>query len=179
MVNPQRVSRVFTHMFLLTPYVKNEIHGPNYMWPSAELTEHEGEEWEVECIVGHRKRGRSNKYHMLWKGYPITEATWEPESVFDHVQETLQPYKEYHRLNMKIWTLQCLFNEFSAISNPLLLFKPWCHHSRNLPILYHFNRFGRHGSQAQWFWPKFVHRPTSHRVWPTSKKNGKMVVIWC
>jgi hypothetical protein len=45
------------------------------------------------------KRGCGLQYHVLWKVYLITEATWEPESVFEHAQETLQPYKEYHGLN--------------------------------------------------------------------------------
>ena len=87
------------HVFLLTPYIKNDVHGPNYTRPPAELTEQEEEEWEVEWIIGHRKRGQGYQYHVLWKGYPITEATWEPETVFEHAQETLQPYKEYHGLN--------------------------------------------------------------------------------
>ncbi len=39
------------HAFLLTPYVENEIHGPNYTRPPAELEEHEEAEWEVECII--------------------------------------------------------------------------------------------------------------------------------
>ena len=74
---------------------------------------------EVECIVGHRKRGRGHQYHVLWKGYPITEAMWEPETVFEHVQEMLLPYKEYHGLYTKIWTPQCLSNKFylSCYSN--------------------------------------------------------------
>jgi hypothetical protein len=93
-----RIHNAF-HALLLTPYVENEVHGPNYTRPPAELTEQEEEEWEVERIIGHRKRGRSHQYHVLWKGYPITEAMWEPETVFEHAQETLQPYKEYHGFN--------------------------------------------------------------------------------
>jgi hypothetical protein len=93
-----RIHNAF-HAFLLTPYIENDIHGPNYTRPPAELAENEEEQWEVERIIGHRKCGRGYQYHMLWKGFPITEATWEPESVFDHAQETLQPYKEYHGLN--------------------------------------------------------------------------------
>jgi hypothetical protein len=87
------------HALLLTPYTENKVHGPNYTRLPAELTEQEEEEWEVERIIRHRKRGRSRQYHVLWKGYPITEAMWEPESVFEHAQEMLQPYKEYHGLN--------------------------------------------------------------------------------
>jgi hypothetical protein len=36
------------HALLLTPYTENEVHGPNYTRPPAELTEQEEEEWEVE-----------------------------------------------------------------------------------------------------------------------------------
>jgi len=93
-----RIHNAF-HALLLTPYTENEVHGPNYTRPPAELTEQEEEEWEVERIIGHRKRGRGYQYHVLWKGYPITEATWEPETVFEHAQEMLQPYKAYHSLN--------------------------------------------------------------------------------
>ncbi len=47
-----RIHNAF-HAFLLTPYVENEIHGPNYTRPPAELEEHEEAEWEVERIIGH------------------------------------------------------------------------------------------------------------------------------
>jgi hypothetical protein len=87
------------HAFLLTPYVENDVHGPNYMRPPADLAKHEEPELEVDRIVGHRKRGHAYQYHVLWKGYPITEATWEPEAVFEHAQETLLPYKAFHGLN--------------------------------------------------------------------------------
>jgi hypothetical protein len=81
------------HALLLTPYVENEVHGPNYTRPLAELIDGEEEEWEVERIIGHRKRGRGHQYHVLWKGYPISEATWEPESAFEHAIDMLQEYK--------------------------------------------------------------------------------------
>ena len=41
-------------------------------------------------------------------------------------------------------------------------FQKWL--SGNNKVLYHFNRFGRHGSQAYWFWPKSVGCPMSHTV---------------
>ena len=36
------------------------------------------------------------QYYVLWKGYPLKEATWEPEENLEHSQETLNEY----------WTLQ-------------------------------------------------------------------------
>jgi hypothetical protein len=50
------------HALLLTPYTENEVHRPNYTRPPAELTEQEEEEWEVEHIIGHRKRGHGHQY---------------------------------------------------------------------------------------------------------------------
>jgi len=86
-------------VFLLTPYIENDVHRLNYTRPPAELTEQEEEEWKVERIIRHQKRGWGYQYHGLWKGYPITEATWEPKSAFQHMQEMFQPYKKLHRLN--------------------------------------------------------------------------------
>jgi hypothetical protein len=93
-----RIHNAF-RVFLLTPYIENDVHGPSYTRPPAELMEQEEEEWEVERIIRHRKRGQGYQYHVLWKGYLITEAMWEPKTVFEHAQEMLQPYKEYHGLN--------------------------------------------------------------------------------
>jgi len=42
-----RIHNAF-HAFLLTPYVENNVHGPNYTRPPTELTEQEEGEWEVE-----------------------------------------------------------------------------------------------------------------------------------
>ena len=38
------------------------------------------EEYEVEAILRHKGQGARRLYQVLWKGYPITEASWEPES---------------------------------------------------------------------------------------------------
>ena len=35
---------------------------------------------------------------MLWEGYPITEASWEPESAFSADGDMLQEYKQRHQL---------------------------------------------------------------------------------
>jgi hypothetical protein len=86
------------HACLLTPYIENDIHGPNYTRPPAELIDGEDEEWEVERIIGHRKQGRDHQYHVMWKGYPISKATWEPESAFAHASDTLQEYKRLRKL---------------------------------------------------------------------------------
>ena len=54
------------------------------------------EEYEVEAILKHKGQGARCLYQVMWKGYPITEASWEPES---HLQNAPQILEEYlHRV---------------------------------------------------------------------------------
>jgi hypothetical protein len=41
------------HIFLM-PYIKNEVHGPNFLKPPNEIINGE-EEYKVEAIIGHQK----------------------------------------------------------------------------------------------------------------------------
>lgn len=84
------------HASLLTPYVENEVHGPNYTRPPPEQLENP--EWEVERILKHKKLKDGPQYLVLWKGYPITEATWEREVAFDNSPDILMDYKRRHKL---------------------------------------------------------------------------------
>ena len=53
----------------------------------------EGEpEYEVESIARHRGKGARRRYLVVWKGYPLSEATWEPESSLLHAPEILADY---------------------------------------------------------------------------------------
>ena len=38
------------------------------------------EEYEVEAILKHKGKGSQHLYLVMWTGYPITEASWEPKS---------------------------------------------------------------------------------------------------
>jgi hypothetical protein len=59
----------------------------------------EGEEvYEVEMIIKHRQRGCGYQYYVKWKGYPISEATWEPEDVFSDDGDLLTQYKQRYQL---------------------------------------------------------------------------------
>jgi hypothetical protein len=91
-----KIHNVF-HATLLRPYAENEIYGNNYPRPPPELLEGE-EVYEVESIIRHKGRGRSIQYYVKWKGYPITDATWEPESSFSDDGEILEQYKNRHQL---------------------------------------------------------------------------------
>lgn len=91
-----KIHNVF-HATLLRQYKENDIYGANFGRPLPEVIEGE-EVYDVEMILKHRRRGRGYQYHVKWKGYPISEATWEPEDVFSDDGNMLTQYKERHQL---------------------------------------------------------------------------------
>ena len=91
-----KVHNVF-HAILLKPYEENEIHGKNFSLPPPEIVDGE-ESYEVETILKHRKRGRGYQYLVKWTGYPITEASWEPENSFNNDGNLLHAYKTRNQL---------------------------------------------------------------------------------
>ena len=50
------------------------------------------EECEVEAILRHKGSGARHLYQVSWKGYPITEASWEPESHIHNAPQILEEY---------------------------------------------------------------------------------------
>ena len=53
----------------------------------------EGEEYyEVEGILRHKGEGASRRYLVLWKGYPLTKASWEHVSHLKHAPLILEEY---------------------------------------------------------------------------------------
>ena len=90
-----RIHNVF-HAALLRRYKENNIYGENFTEPPPELV---GEEvYEVKTILNHRKRGRGHQYYVKWKGYPISNASWEPEHSFSDDGTILEQYKRRHHL---------------------------------------------------------------------------------
>ena len=81
------------HATLLKPYKENEVYGPKFPKPSPEL-DNEEEVYEVDSIINHRKRGRGYRYYIKWKGYPISEASWELEQAFSKDGNMLALYKQ-------------------------------------------------------------------------------------
>ena len=49
-------------------------------------------EYEVEGILRHQGTGARHWYLVLWKGYPLTEVTWEPESQLTNAPDILEEY---------------------------------------------------------------------------------------
>ena len=94
--NSWRIHNVF-HATLLRSYKENTVYGQNFNKPPPELVEGE-EVYEIETILNHRKRGRGYQYYVKWRGYPISDASWEPEYLFSDDGETLQQYKRRHHL---------------------------------------------------------------------------------
>ena len=86
-----KIHNVF-HAALLRQYNETEVYGANYPRPPLELVEGE-EVYEVENILKHRRRGRGYQYYVKWKGYPMEEASWEPEHVFSEDGDMLTQYK--------------------------------------------------------------------------------------
>ena len=91
-----RIHPIF-HASLLSPYRETETHGPNFPQPPPDLIEGE-EEFEVEAIIAHRKRGRGYHFLIKWVGYPTSDNTWEAEGHLKGAQEILSEYKLAHQL---------------------------------------------------------------------------------
>ena len=85
------------HATLLRQYNEMDVYGANFPRPPPDLIKGE-EVYEVEWILKHRKRGRGYQYYVAWKGYPILEASWEPENVFSDNSDLLTKYKLNHHL---------------------------------------------------------------------------------
>ena len=86
-----RIHNVF-HAVLLHPYQENKVYRTNFTKPPPESIEGE-EVYEVESILKHRKQGHGYQYYVKWKGYPISDASWEPEHVFSNNGNMLVQYK--------------------------------------------------------------------------------------
>jgi len=86
------------HATLLKPYVETETHGPNYNRPPPDI-EGDEERYKVETILKHRRRGRGYQYYVKWKGYPITDASWElPSNLVGGADKILLNYRQRHHL---------------------------------------------------------------------------------
>jgi hypothetical protein len=79
------------HVSLLEPYHLRA--GATLEPPEPELIRG-AEEWEVEAILGHRKRGKKVQYLVHWKGFSHAEDTWEPVANLENAGQELKRYRE-------------------------------------------------------------------------------------
>jgi hypothetical protein len=61
--------------------------------PPPDIIDNE-EEYEVEKIIDHRGGIRRRQYLVKWRGYPISEATWEPKNLLRHAPDAIHAYEE-------------------------------------------------------------------------------------
>ena len=59
------------------------------------------EEYEVDSILRHKGQGARRLYLVVWKGYPITEASWEPESNLRNAPRILEEYLRRHAADQR------------------------------------------------------------------------------
>ena len=89
-----KIHNVF-HGKVLTPYRETDVHGKNFPEPPPDLIDGE-EEYEVDSIKDHQKRGKGYHYLVVWKGHP--DETWETESNLKNASEILRNYKKRKKL---------------------------------------------------------------------------------
>ena len=61
-------------------------------WPPSPIVVDGEEEFDVEVILRHKGTSARRLYQVLWKGYPITKASWEPESHLHNAPHILEDY---------------------------------------------------------------------------------------
>ncbi|GHJ84924.1 hypothetical protein NliqN6_1326 [Naganishia liquefaciens] len=68
--------------------------------PDALLTSDGSAEYEVERILAHRHDPREGfTYLVLWKGYGLHDATWEPESNLINARDVVREYLRSNNLH--------------------------------------------------------------------------------
>ena len=85
-----RIHPVF-HVSALKAYRRSEEFDREGTPPPPMMVDGE-EEYEVEMILRHKGTGARRRYLVLWTGYPITEASWEPESSLQNAPRILADY---------------------------------------------------------------------------------------
>jgi hypothetical protein len=89
------------HISLLKKYNKNEdfINRPSKEKEVIQIDNPIPQEYEVERITGQRVNSdtKQTEYLVVWKGFPESEATWEPHSSLEangQITEALQKWLE-------------------------------------------------------------------------------------
>ena len=89
-----RIHDVF-HVSLLEPHYASQLPGRQAPPPPPPVQLTTGEEYEVDQILDSRWHRRHLQYLVLWRGYPMSEATWEPSENLQNAPEVVQDF--HHR----------------------------------------------------------------------------------
>jgi hypothetical protein len=80
------------HVSLLKPCLPPTQYSPADTRPSPVFTTDGTLEYEVDKILGERRRGRRVEYLVSWKGYPTEDNTWEPKEILANALQMLTEY---------------------------------------------------------------------------------------
>jgi hypothetical protein len=85
------------HMSRIWPaHVDNVAHPPDDSLEPPPIVIDGTDEYKVEEILKEKKVGRGMQYLVKWKGYPRSEATWEPHSqLMKHAQDIVKDWEEH------------------------------------------------------------------------------------
>ncbi len=85
------------HANFLTPYEETALHGTNYTRPPPDLIAGEAE-YEVEQLLDAHQwgRGRKLQYYVKWKGFPMSDSTWEPKEHLSNAQDLITDFYCLH-----------------------------------------------------------------------------------
>src|SRR6201999_1309244 len=89
------------HVSLLTPAHETTMNRTLYSKPPPDIIDGEPE-YEVERILDERFSGKAwkHEYLILWKGYPLSDASWEPASGV-HAPDLVKEFKQTPKKKIK------------------------------------------------------------------------------
>jgi hypothetical protein len=83
-------------------YTKNQLQEipKNEQYPKNDVVQNEPDEYVVEKIIDRIKEGRVIYYKIKWRGYPLSEATWERRSrLLEDVPDLVRDFERKQRDN--------------------------------------------------------------------------------
>ncbi|GAB5489762.1 MAG: hypothetical protein Pars2KO_33320 [Parasphingorhabdus sp.] len=80
------------HISRLKKFERDTTHHRVVAPPEGRLDEEGHMEYDVQAIINHKGTGARRRYLVAWKGWPLSESTWEPESHLVKVSDMLAEY---------------------------------------------------------------------------------------